>query len=228
LFPNPLLNTVQQPRVRVKMSLVPTAPTRTGGVTREQIADAALAIVERDGAELLTMRKLAAEIGVTSTTIYWHIGGRDDVLVAVLERFSERNRPRRIAGTTSRERVLSIVGQIRAQALQHANISRLAYDIGLTARIQLPWQQALVAELSAAGLAGDDAALAMRGLLYTVGGFIVVALRRAQEGLGSEQAWAGLDDASIDPVVRDRLAHSPDFDAIFERTLTALIDGLLP
>jgi AcrR family transcriptional regulator len=210
------------------MSPVPTATTRSGGVTRDQIADAALAIVEREGHEALSMRKLAAEVGVTSTTIYWHIGGRDEVLVAALERFSERHRPRRIAGTTSRERVRSIVGQIRVQALEHAHVSQLAYDTGLTARIQLPWQRALATELTAAGLRGDDAAHAMRGLLYTVGGFIVVALRRAKEGLGSEQAWAGLDDAGIDPVLRARLAAPPDFDAVFDRTITALVDGVLP
>ena len=104
----------------------------------------------------------------------------------------------------------------------------VAYDTGLTGRLQLPWQRLLATELLAAGLAPNVAADALRGMLYTVGGFIVIALRRAEEGIGSEQAWADVDDADIDPALRDRMAQPPDFDAVFTRTITALVEGLVP
>jgi TetR/AcrR family transcriptional regulator, tetracycline repressor protein len=197
-------------------------------MTRDQIADAALAIVERDGAEALSMRKLAAELGVTSTTIYWHVGGRDEVLAAALERFRDRHRPRRIAGASAQARIVSILRQMRDEALEHANVFSVAYDVGLTGRLQLPWQQVLAGELLAAGLEPAVAADAMRGLLYTVGGFIVVALRRAEENLGSEQAWAELADPALDPSFRDRMSQPPDFDAVFDRAATALVEGLVP
>jgi len=197
-------------------------------MTREQIADAALAIVERDGGDALSMRKLAAELGVTSTTIYWHIGGRDEVLTAALERFRERHRPRRVAGGTARARIVSILRQVHDEALEHANVFSVAYDTGLTARLQLPWQKLLATELQAAGLDGTTGADVMRGLLYTVGGFIVVALRRAQEGIGSEQAWAQVDDPDVDAELRQRMAQAPDFGDVFDRTITALVEGLVP
>lgn len=206
---------------------MPTATTRAG-VTREQIADAALAIVERDGAEALSMRKLAAELGVTSTTIYWHIGGRDEVLLAALERFRERHRPRRVGGATSRQRIASILRHLHDEALEHANVFSLAYDVGMTGRLQLPWQRLLAGELLASGLEPRAAADALRGLLYTVGGFIVIALRRAEEATGSEQAWADLDDPGVDPALQARMARPPDAAAVFTRTVTALVEGLVP
>ena len=206
---------------------MPSAPARPG-LTRDDVVDAALAIIERDGHEALSMRKLAAEVGVTSTTIYWHVGGRDEVLDAALARFAERHRPRITDGSSAGERVLDLLRQIYDQALQHPNVSRLAYDRDSTSQLQLPWQQALAAELTAAGLRGEQAAIVMRGLLYTVGGFIVVALRRAEEGLGSEEAWAGVDDPAIDADFRELLTKAPDFDAVFARTVGALVDSLVP
>lgn len=206
---------------------MPTAPTRTGGMTREQIADAALAIVERHGADALSMRKLAAELGVTSTTIYWHIGGRDEVLAAALERYRERHRPRSVAGSSARTRVASILRHLHDEALEHANVFTVAYDLGITGRMQLPWQRLLADELLATGMDPEAAADTMRGLLYTVGGFIVMGLRRAEENVGSELAWAQLDDPTVDPRLRDRMAHAPDVDALFDRTINALVEGLV-
>ena len=47
--------------------------------TGDEILDRALALVEAEGAEALTMRRLAGELGVATTTIYWHVGNRDDL-----------------------------------------------------------------------------------------------------------------------------------------------------
>ncbi|HEX4776687.1 MAG TPA: TetR family transcriptional regulator, partial [Acidimicrobiia bacterium] len=53
------------------------ASRRRAGVTKERIVDEALGIVERDGVDQLSMRKLAAQLGVQPTSIYWHVGGRE-------------------------------------------------------------------------------------------------------------------------------------------------------
>ena len=45
------------------------APT----LTRQQIVAAAIALVDRDGLGALTMRKLAAELGVGPMTLYYHV-----------------------------------------------------------------------------------------------------------------------------------------------------------
>ena len=63
------------------------ATARRVGLDREDVVDAALALVEGEGAAALTMRRLAAELDVTTTTIYWHAGGRDELVMALIAVF---------------------------------------------------------------------------------------------------------------------------------------------
>lgn len=64
----------------------PRRPPRTdrAPLTREQILDAALAVIDRDGLEGLNMRKLGAEVGVEAMSLYNHVGGKEDVLDGVV------------------------------------------------------------------------------------------------------------------------------------------------
>jgi AcrR family transcriptional regulator len=48
--------------------------------TREQIAAAALAIADRDGFEALSMRRVAAEIGAGTMTLYHYVRTKDDLV----------------------------------------------------------------------------------------------------------------------------------------------------
>ena len=43
---------------------------------REQVVGAALAIVERDGPEALTVRRVAAEVGIQAPSLYKHFRGK--------------------------------------------------------------------------------------------------------------------------------------------------------
>ncbi|WP_067699237.1 TetR/AcrR family transcriptional regulator [Nocardia jejuensis] len=49
-------------------------------LSRERIADAALALIDRDGLTELSMRKLAAELGVQAASLYGHYPTKDEVL----------------------------------------------------------------------------------------------------------------------------------------------------
>src|SRR5205814_1595470 len=48
-----------------------------------RIHAAALRIIDADGLEGLSMRKLAAELGVRAASLYRHVPGKDDLLHAV-------------------------------------------------------------------------------------------------------------------------------------------------
>src|SRR5438094_2026120 len=58
--------------------------TRTP-LSRLQIAQAALAIVDRDGLDALSMRRLGAELGVEGMAIYRHFPNKAAVLAGVGE-----------------------------------------------------------------------------------------------------------------------------------------------
>ncbi len=55
-------------------------------LTRERIIDAAEAIVESEGLAGLSMRALCEKLDVSVTSIYWHVGNKDALLDALVER----------------------------------------------------------------------------------------------------------------------------------------------
>jgi len=59
---------------------------RGGGLSRERIAAAALALVDADGTGALSARRLAAALGCEAMSLYHHMEGKEDILDAVVER----------------------------------------------------------------------------------------------------------------------------------------------
>lgn len=55
-------------------------------LNRELIRDTALELIDRDGLAEMSMRKLAAELGVQASSLYKHYPTKDDVLDAVASR----------------------------------------------------------------------------------------------------------------------------------------------
>ena len=53
--------------------------SRRPSVTREQIADQALALADADGLDAVSMRRVAAELGVGTMTLYHYVRTKDDL-----------------------------------------------------------------------------------------------------------------------------------------------------
>lgn len=56
---------------------------RTPVLSRARIHEAALRVVDADGLDGLSMRKLAAELGVRAPSLYGHVASKDELLHAV-------------------------------------------------------------------------------------------------------------------------------------------------
>jgi len=54
-------------------------------LSEQDIVDAALRLIRKDGAEKLTMRTLAAELGVTAMAIYYHVPNKEVLLDLVVD-----------------------------------------------------------------------------------------------------------------------------------------------
>lgn len=54
-------------------------------LSRELIVDAALKVVESDGGEALTMRRVADEIGVSASALYGYVASKEELVQLVLE-----------------------------------------------------------------------------------------------------------------------------------------------
>lgn len=62
-------------------------------LSREMIADAALALVDREGLEALSMRRVAGALGVEAMALYHHFPNKEALVEAVLERGSPGSLP---------------------------------------------------------------------------------------------------------------------------------------
>jgi AcrR family transcriptional regulator len=61
------------------------AARRTEGLSKAQIVEAAIAILDAQGDGALTFRALAAALSTGSGAIYWHLASRDDLLAAAAD-----------------------------------------------------------------------------------------------------------------------------------------------
>jgi AcrR family transcriptional regulator len=53
---------------------------------REEILDVAESLLETEGPEALTMRRVAAEMGIRAPSLYKHVSGKDDIEAGLQER----------------------------------------------------------------------------------------------------------------------------------------------
>ncbi|MEV7600721.1 TetR/AcrR family transcriptional regulator C-terminal domain-containing protein [Kitasatospora sp. NPDC089797] len=59
---------------------MPENDDATPALTREALTQAALRVLERDGLDGLSMRKVAAEVGVKAASLYWHVRNKQELL----------------------------------------------------------------------------------------------------------------------------------------------------
>lgn len=212
----------------------PGRPARTGPVrpslTREQVLAAAAALVKQQGPGALTMRKLAAELGTAVTSIYWHVGNRESLLEALVERTVAELGALTPRGATPARRVVSVARALRRQLLDHPHLVAMVHERGLTERMFQPAARALVHEVHAAGLRGAPAAEAVRAVLFQVIGFVLVERNRARAPVqqpGEQELW-DVPAAEHDPALARALARGPQPEKLFTASVRALVDGLLP
>lgn len=94
-------------------------------LSRESIAQAALAIVDQEGLEALNLRSLAKTLGVGASTLYRHVSGRDDILTDItcllVGEIDTADRP----GEPWDETIRRVMYSVHRMALRHP----LAFDL---------------------------------------------------------------------------------------------------
>ena len=148
-------------------------------------------------------------------------------LTEIIRHQSERLAGRPIKGATPADRVMSAARNVWDSALDNRAITSLAHQTGTTSLLEHPLEIALVRELEAAGLTGPAAADAMRAILSTIGGFLILALRDESaipEERRGPALWAS-STTDIDPATVDALSTPPDLQTLFESTVRAVVDS---
>lgn len=197
---------------------------------QQRIVAAARELIATGGVDALSMRKLAAEVGVAPTAIYWHIGSREDLLNAVLDAMIADLPAIAARGSSPRSRLVSVARSIRDQVRATTDAQQLAAELGRTAELSFPGQVALTREMQAAGVTGSDAAQAVRAVLFLVGGFILLEDNFAHRQPGSrttQELWQALDDDAIDPTLRRAMAKPANTDTLFDYAVERLLASIL-
>src|SRR6185312_2536478 len=137
-------------------------------LTRERVVAEALAIIAADGAQSLSMRALAARLGVVPGALYRHVRGKEQlyalVLDAVLREVDCRADPATPWAAQAPAR------RLRAVLENHPGVAALLKTRDPLSPASLELAEAFLAPLLAAGLSGREAALAFRLIYdYTLG-----------------------------------------------------------
>jgi len=139
-------------------------------LTRERVVTEALAVVNTDGAQALSMRALARRLGVVPGALYRHVRNKDQlydlILDAVLAEVDCRTDP----ALPWIAQVGTLAHRLRAVLESHPGIAALLKTRDPVSPASLALAEAFLAPLHAAGLSGHQSALAFRLIYdYTLG-----------------------------------------------------------
>ena len=165
---------------------VAVARPHDGQLTRSVILQAALAIVDRDGVDKLSMRRLSDAVGRDPVMIYRHVPNK----AAVLDGVAEIVLAQLSVNTTDPdwvEQLRTVAHAFRELALTHPNVlpllvtRPLATPLGQRPPGMLRHIEDVLALLTSAGFAGDDALHIYRALFGFLYGHVLNELQEVIE-----------------------------------------------
>ena len=93
---------------------------------RTAIVDAALAVLDADGLELLSMRHVARTLNTTAAALYWHVGSKDGLLDLVFDRVIGEQPVPDPDPERWQEQVRDVARTMRRTILGHRDVVRLS------------------------------------------------------------------------------------------------------
>ena len=203
---------------------------RRVGLTRDAVVDAAVALVDRDGLDTFSLRRLAGELGVDPMSIYNHVANKDDLLDGVVERVMAEISLTADPGATWQDRIRQGAEAFREVALVHPNVAVLMLTRRVLTAVPLRLMREAVEPALSLGLPVEEAVDVVRTFTAFLTGAI---LRELGSGLSLAVGDADLAaerraDLETDPVLAsaaDGIAQL-DHDRLFEFGLDLFIAGL--
>jgi len=175
-------------------------------LTREEIVDTALGIVDAEGLDALSMRRLAATLGVEAMSLYHHLSGKAALLDATVDRMRSEMRLPEIEPADWAEALAAVFVEYRRVLIAHPNMLPLAAR--RTGSAGMSGLHYLVER----GMDPDDAVELYQSLVAFTIGFSVI---------GSPMVEASWGD--LPPGLGERMRDWRE--DTFRRTLRIVMDG---
>lgn len=200
-------------------------------LSRERIVETALALVDREGIDALSMRRLGSELGVDPMAIYYHVPNKDALLDAIVEAvMTEIDLTADDPSATAEERAMVAARAYRDAMLAHANALPIVLSRSPATPAALRPVELLVGILRDAGLPTRQAVAGMNVLAAAVRGAVgMYANDPAPADAEAQLRTLGQSvSAGEFPNLHAALTCFPtDLEEDFEFGVRALVRGLL-
>ncbi|MBI4934594.1 MAG: TetR/AcrR family transcriptional regulator [Actinobacteria bacterium] len=202
-------------------------PLPRGTLTPPLIVGAALELIDAEGLDGLTMRRLAGVLGCEAMSLYKHVADKATLLTMVID---EVMADFRAPDTSDRwdDRLRAVAGEVRRLALAHPHLFPLVAVQLPASSVSMAPVEALLGALSAAGLDDDNLMHAFWALVAYLTGAL---LAETAAVVGVEQPFpfelSGEEPTDTPHVARlaGRLAAS-DYAVEFESGLQLVLDSI--
>jgi AcrR family transcriptional regulator len=194
------------------------------GLTQERILEAAFRVIDKEGADALTMRRLGDELGVAAMALYNHFPDRDGLLTALTEKAFDDIEIEPSTGGW-RTRIRRLVHAVHSVASQHPNIYALIMSRPAKPKASLALMAEGMDALHQAGLSEKEAVRWYHTFLILIHGY---PSWRAAHDRFCALSTSEPDFAALSPQhLKDwRAIRSASADDQFEHTLELMLDAI--
>jgi TetR/AcrR family tetracycline transcriptional repressor len=209
-------------------------------VTVAAVVDTALRMLEEDGLDALTMRRVATRLGLQAPSLYWHVRGKDELLDLMAEALQEGfDLPAAAQGPTWQDKLLRASAEYRRYLLGRRDAARVLAGRFVAGPAYLRNCEIVLGLLHEAGLPPRAAAYGLHLIITYVQGFVVqesgpMSAQEAQDGrlAALESLRARLHELPEEGFARVRAGAddltSTDSDGRFAYGIECIIRGLTP
>ena len=210
----------------------PRTATRSGLLSPELIRRAALALIDEEGVDAVSMRKVARRLGVDPMSLYNHVENKGELLDGVAD-LVLASIPSTPPGPDVRETMRALARAFRSAMIKHPRAAPLVLSRDLESSVALSTMDSVLGPLLAAGYPADLAVHGVRTVLAYLLGTLMRELGKVDT---SESASAEenrrrreiLEESGL-PAVASAAEHlsACDHEAEFEFGLDVLINALI-
>jgi AcrR family transcriptional regulator len=208
-------------------------------LTRDEIVDCAIRLLDREGPDAFSMRRLGQELDAGATSLYWHVRSKDELVDLVLDRVIGEVLDDYRAGLPGaadwRARLAEVARSLRRVLLRHRHIAPLLGERPTIGPRALDAAEAVLGILLDAGFDPRTTALASGALINYASGFALLESRSSRAADGTPAAreleaavmeyFATLPPERYPNMIRvaaERIAE----DEQFEYGLARVLDGI--
>ena len=204
-------------------------------LSRARIIDGALALIDDDGLDAVTMPRLAKHLGVGTMSLYRHVDDKNDLINAVAERVLGDVQVPDGRHDDWEGRVVGYLRDLRDAALAHPALARILAERGLTVGPVFEQLEEAHSILRRAGFSNEIAVRTFYTLFTYVFGFVIWELPRVHEQPAASyvDSWTtAIDELDVNAyptmhALRNELTTAASSEQ-FEFGLDRLVESLRP